>query len=353
LKVVPVALGLGVLAWAFIAAAGFGANPTRAMPLACLPMVAWISVVLAVMVVVLLRRQGSARYCPKCGYVFGYADEATAPQACSECGLAWREKLMTGRARKIQKVWALGVWLTLAPAAILGMIAAIKWDAWMPEAIVFREMRLSSSSGAWLGREVARSTSIERLRAAADAAIGRRERGEGWGYAIHAVHDWAKAGKLSDEQTERLRAIELSTLVAAQTIAPGATPGGTGDQAPVAGHVRLTWDGGRVSYPDDRKPYFAVASARIGDGPKVLIRGAAISAYRLRDSTGVDAARTVAIPGLPGAMQGREVVLEVYRLEARGIVRGLEWSDSGEPLPHPQVTGQTLVTVRVGPVVVP
>lgn len=255
-----------------------------------------------------LFRKGEERFCPKCGYRFGYEDEASAPEKCSECGLAWRGLLMTGR--PYRAVWPTVIGVLLLVVAVVSPLAMSRLrSAYWQSRPVSERLMLPIDHEQWLsafGLQVDPSL----LPGVIDHAIADRRRLGHWGFAASFLSKSETFAAMSSEQVQAIMDLDLSQLEAVVH-----TPTGTG--AGVSLRLRRLERAVSLSGWN----YTTVAGFRVDDGPWQRLGYVPPLGVNDQEHTRINVLSkyVLDLPGTPSDFAGRRVTLRVHQVhEAYG-----------------------------------
>lgn len=159
------------------------------------------------------RRVGEERYCPACGYRYGYAgeDDADGPDTCSECGCAWKGRLVRGRLRTSYPSLIVGFFVLCGAVFGIG-----PWMIWMHRLVPPGVVRLflqneTPKSGFWTS-DAAKALPAEDVRAIVDRVLIDRRKTCAWGTRALWLGEQSERMVLRQDQIDAIMAINNESL---------------------------------------------------------------------------------------------------------------------------------------------
>lgn len=317
----PATLGQLLLFAVLISVVAYGRSPLRLDTILWLPIIIGAAMWVFVQVYASTRRTGTEQFCAGCGYRFGFASQAEAPECCSECGRKWADTMITGRPRI---AWG---WMALSVPIFGGMMAGMFW--WMsafpklaarvlPQQVLLRE---PNDSSIWFQlNDMQVDPAL--VPATVDRLIAERQATRSWGYANNWLSKQYLAGSISDAQRAEILALNMSSL---STVIDETTAAGIG----LTLRVRVLTDDVKLSGHDE----ISVAGFRVDDGAWTWLKMQPVSTVGMRDYMNI-AAKSRLLVTLPGAIEGyagRRITLRVHHTFRNYAPdrRPPTWSDDG------------------------
>lgn len=293
-----------------------GRSPLSSVLVILLPWAVFGPVGMALILHGTTRRVGEERYCPNCGYRYGYVgqDDAEGPDNCSECGCAWKGRLVRGRPRTN--------YATLIPGFVVLCAAIFGIGPWMfsmhrvlPPGVVRLFLQNESQNSVLWTSDAAKALPAEDVRLVVDRILIDRQRTGAWGRRALWLGEQSERMVLRQDQVDAIMALNNESL--SVTAAP-----------PVS--IRIARGDNVVWLGQLEKFYFAGFRVDGEDWtwlPRTAISAREVSAQPSRLGGGV----TLRLPGEWQRYEGKKVTLRFFQLiYAVGPEKGIPSIVNGE-----------------------
>lgn len=320
---------IGPAVWWVLVTMLVGVSPRSITALALLPAVSMVLAAGALFFFAPLVRGEEGLFCSSCGYRCGWTSEAETPERCSECGYAWRGRLLVGRpARSVGLYVSAFVLMAVAVASTIyfQFTFAKVAPAWLIRAVALQS---TDNFYVWRRFEQFPLTAAEQAEVM-DQLIARRLTGKEWESASFFLRRMGAQPAFTPEQVDRLMDADFafvrleqvatapgaSATVRLWTVLDEASPFGL--PIVIARHFRV--DGGpltEVIGNGGTAPGVYFFRTQLRDWPSISKRGDAV----------------ISLPGEPGSLAGKTVSVYVYYvLRAAGDFSVYTWNEQGEPV---------------------
>lgn len=297
---VTVLLAMGLAVWVLYIVLVRGLSPMSFAAWRLVPTMLLSALAVGLVAAAQFRRVGDERYCPRCGYRFGYANEQEGPELCSECGQRWKGLLIRGRRVGMTRTGAFAAALVCFVLAFFSVLfsGSMIRSAITPSIAARLVMNEPLESSFWFDAKdhLTDPAVVQRV---LERLLAERERTGEWGTAHHFVSDVLRAPeRLPPELVRRIvRTDERGLELSISAIAPPPN---------AAAQLMLGQDHRGVALLWYRS--YLVDAFRVDDGPwqplAPPLQGRSAT-FRVGGTGGLD----ITIPGTPGSLSGRRVTI--------------------------------------------